>query len=1346
MADTEGTNSSPTQTDGGFEEELSIALSNEVFEENEVSENSSNDNNNWVYFNPYYFDHEECKKAMEEIHGNVLQLDELHGMESEEQYEIYKRFNQERLNNTPVEEILEKAKNEARRTPMDELNYCGQILIATAVPIKIANRRIIQAAKQIPTDNRKGVFQISPNGLEKSGKYQMDEAFRFFQKYYQTEESSLDDIIFVRKITMLDLDGFPIKNTHLVASDKEHRRPGEHVIQEHDLVTYDEYSTEHIVDAFTLNPEDFWAKYVPEDIDKSKEYFITTEKTPFNGRHMGFIESRIILTFHRARRTEHPSQEDEKQNFMNMKENNKSFGSYEDARVLEQSNQEIIDEFKFKTEFAGDMEVSGVVTIETMLPAHIVLYRLMYSEEHDFIGAKSCLSMEYFYEVPIRTTNIVAKVEIDETIKNQIKKINTTLQPPDEYHKRTIEAYSNKGERMRLIDGDCHLVTDKFMAQFSTEHIMDAIVLSPDAFWRRYRHSEGIDYKYEIIDREHIYLTTTDVMGKTMKYFILFKKSLPTHKDKIFLELVGGLQLKLYEVAYNEHMLRTSKPETSPDIERNMIQICGLQNTEVFKADKDFARNCEGIYKRKPDQTHDIYEEYHKLIEILEKEKEEKEAERARRQEGTALGLDGGIRGFENLECKFQKRQVGNEYLPETEKDEKSKEEKEKDRQEREDILKRQKLLDEQIKEVELRKKELEDRQCSELMHKLIAAITTTNEHLYNDRVENRYRRFGKQASTDDTGSDSLKSSESSSGRDDTSIISDRLYSYTDDVYKSNVEVHCDYAIAHEVRRDPREIKNQLDNFTFVVCEKSEFWKDINFYCEIFNIARERIENKFPMKLLTRANVKAEMTCLEIAYKIEKKGRYTGINEESFLWEDIVNFKERKYPSIYGRWRDKPLRIKDKKGQVSYLFKINWILKYEEPVNINLIQQDQPETVLLTQFRILAEEYPSLILKQNLEELKKRLLKAFKQYMTLFPNRYIKTKGVYQAGKQNHWGERNYIHGSKGEKPYVIENIDDFMLDPSKTIPENVKFLLQNPHSPDYTIRSEETEKEEGQYEVLEIHIPDDDYEFTETTEPLLMTASTSSKPNTPGKRNTQRKKHKQGQKQTIENKQNTMTKHTPKETIASISQQTISSSLKQMEKVGQTRDKISPKRNWRETEEDERRADNKNPRLTKENKEGDTSITMYQEVNGQWMKKPRQIPFQRRPGTPIPKKDSTNPEQDRDRRPVPVPYTPVPRPKPEKPKKTQASTEDTKNEDDVSSSGSHSPGGGQNFRRNVSNRLEKNDRWGSEPMPAKPTRRQPPRQSWRDRSPGETFVRRNNRKNQARNRSNWDINQTRNY
>lgn len=94
----------------------------------------------------------------------------------------------------------------------------------------------------------------------------------------------------------------------------------------------------------------------------------------------------------------------------------------------------------------------------------------------------------------------------------------------------------------------------------------------------------------------------------------------------------------------------------------------------------------------------------------------------------------------------------------------------------------------------------------------------------------------------DDTASDSLKSLESNSERDGTSMISDRLYTYTDDVYKSNVEVYCDYAIAQETKRDPREIKNKLDNFTFVVWEKSEFLKDINFYCEIFNIARDRIK------------------------------------------------------------------------------------------------------------------------------------------------------------------------------------------------------------------------------------------------------------------------------------------------------------------------------------------------------------------------------------------------------------------------------------------------------------------------------------------------------------------------
>ena len=102
-----------------------------------------------------------------------------------------------------------------------------------------------------------------------------------------------------------------------------------------------------------------------------------------------------------------------------------------------------MDKFKFKTKFAGEMEVSGILTLETMLPAHIVLYRLIYSEEH-----------------------------------------------------------------------------------------------------------EGIDYKYKCIDREHMFLTTTDVMGKTMKYFIMFKKSVPIHKDKIFLDLVRGLQLKLYKVAY----------------------------------------------------------------------------------------------------------------------------------------------------------------------------------------------------------------------------------------------------------------------------------------------------------------------------------------------------------------------------------------------------------------------------------------------------------------------------------------------------------------------------------------------------------------------------------------------------------------------------------------------------------------------------------------------------------------------------------------------------------------------------------------------------------------------------
>lgn len=39
---------------------------------------------------------------MEEIHGNVLQLEELQGIETEEKYAIYKGFNQPRLDKTPV--------------------------------------------------------------------------------------------------------------------------------------------------------------------------------------------------------------------------------------------------------------------------------------------------------------------------------------------------------------------------------------------------------------------------------------------------------------------------------------------------------------------------------------------------------------------------------------------------------------------------------------------------------------------------------------------------------------------------------------------------------------------------------------------------------------------------------------------------------------------------------------------------------------------------------------------------------------------------------------------------------------------------------------------------------------------------------------------------------------------------------------------------------------------------------------------------------------------------------------------------------------------------------------------
>lgn len=98
------------------------------------------------------------------------------------------------------------------------------------------------------------------------------QTFRFFQNYYQTKESLLNEMIFTIKIKMMDLEGFPAKNTHLCLIQGSNRGPGEKIeehelityeehklitFEEHKLITYDEYAKEHIMDAFTLNPEDF---------------------------------------------------------------------------------------------------------------------------------------------------------------------------------------------------------------------------------------------------------------------------------------------------------------------------------------------------------------------------------------------------------------------------------------------------------------------------------------------------------------------------------------------------------------------------------------------------------------------------------------------------------------------------------------------------------------------------------------------------------------------------------------------------------------------------------------------------------------------------------------------------------------------------------------------------------------------------------------------------------------------------------------------------------------------------------------------------------------------------------
>lgn len=91
--------------------------------------------------------------------------------------------------------------------------------------------------------------------------------------------------------------------------------------------------------------------------------------------------------------------------------------------------------------------------------------------------------------------------------------------------------------------------------------------------------------------------------------------------------------------------------------------------------------------------------------------------------------------------------------------------------------------------------------------------------------------------------------------------------------------------------------------------------------------------------------------------------------------------------------QEKTIANKRKRKRTSILVQNELDIKIRRASKHKFNPTRPTRSIVIDTIQSTSRRYPNLILKQNKEE--------FKQYIQLFPNRYIKTKGTYQAGKQN---------------------------------------------------------------------------------------------------------------------------------------------------------------------------------------------------------------------------------------------------------------------------------------------------------------------------------------------------------